>query len=285
MSRLDLRTGRLETVFKGCPGSVRGLAYHPTKPLMATACLDRFVRVYDLNKKVIENNKLGQFNMPYKVYGKQRLSSVLFSSEEVHEVQVAQEKKKKIDSLWETLEALPEIKMEDRVPERPAVTISKFNDNTLISTTKKVKVKEEVDNCDERKFSSKNGKIVKLGIKEIVLSDDEDNDDSSSDGDDEDGEKNVVDGEPIVVSDEDKNGEVEGDDSSDDEPFTGYSDDDDDDDLVFDSEDEATFKDIIPKGNSHKKDTHPKRKIAQKNKSNNNANKKQKVNVAKKNKK
>jgi WD40 repeat protein len=106
MSRLDLRNGRLETVFRGAPGAVRGLAYHPTKALMATACLDRFVRVYDLKKPKLDNNRLGEFNMPYKVYGKQRLSSILFSEDESVEEKKAQQKRQKIDSLWDSLENL-----------------------------------------------------------------------------------------------------------------------------------------------------------------------------------
>jgi len=111
MSKLDLRNGRLETVYRGAPGAVRGLAYHPTKPLMATACLDRFVRVYDLKKPKIENSRLTEFNMPYKVYGKQRLSSVLFSEDESIQEKKEQHKKHKIDTLWESLENLPSAKL------------------------------------------------------------------------------------------------------------------------------------------------------------------------------
>jgi hypothetical protein len=46
---MDLRTQRSRGKLRGNSGSVRELALHPTLPLVATASLDRWIRVYDVD--------------------------------------------------------------------------------------------------------------------------------------------------------------------------------------------------------------------------------------------
>jgi hypothetical protein len=64
---LDLRAGRMAGTLKGAGGSVRGLALHPGgEPLIASAGLDRFVRVHSTGSRA----NLG------RAYTKQQLTAV-----------------------------------------------------------------------------------------------------------------------------------------------------------------------------------------------------------------
>ena len=73
MARLDMRMGlKYNGAYKGAAGAIRQMAVHPTLPYVACASLDRHVRLYDLE---------GRGEAVEKVYLKQRLSSLLFSSE------------------------------------------------------------------------------------------------------------------------------------------------------------------------------------------------------------
>ncbi|EGG24748.1 WD40 repeat-containing protein [Cavenderia fasciculata] len=68
----DLRTGRLSGKYAGATGGIRSIDIHPTLPLVAVAGLDRHVRIYNLKNRTLIN----------KLYMKQKITSVLFSSEE-----------------------------------------------------------------------------------------------------------------------------------------------------------------------------------------------------------
>ena len=48
---LELKLGKLQGVIRGCAGSVRCLAIHPSLPILASACLDRFLRLHDLSSR------------------------------------------------------------------------------------------------------------------------------------------------------------------------------------------------------------------------------------------
>lgn len=74
---LDLRTMKWGRRFEGPAGSVRGLAFHPTLPMLACVGLDRMARVYDYRSR----------EQKFQVYLKQRLNAVLFDGE--GEVRVA----------------------------------------------------------------------------------------------------------------------------------------------------------------------------------------------------
>lgn len=69
---MDLRTLRLNGVFKGNTGSIRDIAMHPTMNVVATVGLDRIMRVFDTESR----------QQLHRVYLRQRLNCVLFSSEE-----------------------------------------------------------------------------------------------------------------------------------------------------------------------------------------------------------
>mmetsp|Transcript_40808 Transcript_40808/g.68184 ORF Transcript_40808/g.68184 Transcript_40808/m.68184 type:complete len:429 (+) Transcript_40808:132-1418(+) len=70
ISQVDLRTGRVAGSYKGLQaGGIRGMAIHPHTSLLASASLDRHIRVYNYNSR----------KHLVKIYLKQRLCSVLFS--------------------------------------------------------------------------------------------------------------------------------------------------------------------------------------------------------------
>lgn len=48
---VDLTAGKVLQLLKGAAGSVRSLAIHPTAPLIASAGLDRFLRIHDLRSR------------------------------------------------------------------------------------------------------------------------------------------------------------------------------------------------------------------------------------------
>lgn len=69
---LDLRKMKWGRRFEGPAGSVRGLAFHPTLPVLACVGLDRMARVYGYHSR----------EQKFQVYLKQRLNAVLFDGEE-----------------------------------------------------------------------------------------------------------------------------------------------------------------------------------------------------------
>ena len=72
--RLDLRMGlKRVSAYRGASGSIRSIACHESLPIVACCSLDRHVRVYPLEG--------GDGKAVQKVYLKQRLSTMLLSSE------------------------------------------------------------------------------------------------------------------------------------------------------------------------------------------------------------
>lgn len=72
VTRVDLRVLRMTGVFKGAAGAIRDIAIHLSGRYVATAGLDRIMRVYDMETR----------EQMHRVYLRQRLNCVLFSAEE-----------------------------------------------------------------------------------------------------------------------------------------------------------------------------------------------------------
>ena len=85
VSRVDLRTLRLNGVYKGNTGSIRDIAIHPSMNVVATVGLDRIMRVFDIETR----------QQLHRVYLRQRLNCVLFSSEELVQCLAKEEESEK----------------------------------------------------------------------------------------------------------------------------------------------------------------------------------------------
>lgn len=104
VSRIDLRTMRLNGVFKGNTGSVREIALHPTMEVMATVGLDRVMRVFDTKTR----------QQLHRVYLRQKLNCVLVSSEgEVTSFAKEEEQPESDSSLLQDDEDLVEVSGEE----------------------------------------------------------------------------------------------------------------------------------------------------------------------------
>lgn len=101
MTRVDLRKGALAGRFKHIGGSVRSVSYHATMPYVASAGLDRQIRVHHSSTRKLVN----------KVYAKQRVNCLLFSAARPNEGIFSEKKKKEdeedreADEVWSELDA------------------------------------------------------------------------------------------------------------------------------------------------------------------------------------
>ncbi|XP_059574483.1 WD repeat-containing protein 74 [Alligator mississippiensis] len=98
---IDLRQGRLLKCLKGFAGAVRGVQCHPTRPLVASCGLDRFLRLHGLDDKRLQ----------HKVYLKSQLNCLLLTSREAWEDEdpdpaKAEEVKEEEDELWAAMETV-----------------------------------------------------------------------------------------------------------------------------------------------------------------------------------
>ena len=84
---VDLRTLRMMGVYKGATGSIRDIAVHATGKYLATVGLDRIMRVYDMATR----------QQLHRIYLRQRLNCVLFSSEEQVAVFAKEESERESD--------------------------------------------------------------------------------------------------------------------------------------------------------------------------------------------
>ena len=84
---VDLRTLRMMGVYKGATGSIRDIAIHATGKYLATVGLDRIMRVYDMATR----------QQLHRIYLRQRLNCVLFSSEEQVAVFAKEESERESD--------------------------------------------------------------------------------------------------------------------------------------------------------------------------------------------
>lgn len=96
---LDVRRKGMVHVFKGVAGSIRAVRCHPTLPLVASCGLDRFLRVHDLNTRLLQT----------KLYLKSRLNCLLMRTDfavEDEEENKDEEEAKVEDEVWEGMEAV-----------------------------------------------------------------------------------------------------------------------------------------------------------------------------------
>lgn len=105
VSRVDLRTLRLNGVYKGNTGSIRDIAIHPSMNVVATVGLDRIMRVFDIETR----------QQLHRVYLRQRLNCVLFSSEELVQCFAKEEESEKEE---EEKESSDDLEVEDEEEEK-----------------------------------------------------------------------------------------------------------------------------------------------------------------------
>nr|XP_040026439.1 LOW QUALITY PROTEIN: WD repeat-containing protein 74 [Gasterosteus aculeatus aculeatus] len=105
---LDLRKGVVRGCLKGTTGGVRALQCHPTRPVVASCGLDRFLRVHSLEDRKLQ----------HKVYLKSRLNYILIAAALVDgggaaageggTEGVKEEDGEEDDEVWETMERVEE---------------------------------------------------------------------------------------------------------------------------------------------------------------------------------
>lgn len=105
VSRVDLRTLRLNGVYKGNTGSIRDIAIHPSMNVVATVGLDRIMRVFDIETR----------QQLHRVYLRQRLNCVLFSSEELVQCFAKEEESEKEE---EEKESSDDLEVEEEEEEK-----------------------------------------------------------------------------------------------------------------------------------------------------------------------
>lgn len=105
VSRIDLRTLRLNGVYKGNTGSIRDIAIHPSMNVVATVGLDRIMRVFDIETR----------QQLHRVYLRQRLNCVLFSSEELVQCFAKEEESEKEE---EEKESSDDLEVEEEEEEK-----------------------------------------------------------------------------------------------------------------------------------------------------------------------
>ncbi|GAA6229202.1 WD repeat-containing protein 74 [Lates japonicus] len=112
IAMLDLRKGLVRGCLKGLAGGVRWLQCHPSRPVVASCGLDRFLRIHGLEDRKLQ----------HKVYLKSRLNCLLLSSRDLEEggeggetQEVKEEVKEEEDEVWDAMEHVEE---EEKRPKR-----------------------------------------------------------------------------------------------------------------------------------------------------------------------
>jgi ribosome biogenesis protein NSA1 len=120
MLLFDFRQQKVIHAYRGFTGSIRQIVCHPTKPLVVSVGLDRFVRVHHLDRQT----------PLFKNYLKSRLNTVLMRKDfgvldhqdlELNEETINVEK----DSFWNTMEVIKDqtfTEKEDKVEEEVNVS-------------------------------------------------------------------------------------------------------------------------------------------------------------------
>lgn len=111
MALLDLRKGLVRGCLKGLAGGVRALQCHPTRPVVASCGLDRFLRIHSLEDRTLQ----------HKVYLKSRLNCLLLSGRDLEDEAgategVSQEVKEEEeeDEVWDAMEQVKEKEKQKR---------------------------------------------------------------------------------------------------------------------------------------------------------------------------
>lgn len=112
IAMLDLRKGLVRGCLKGLAGGVRWLQCHPSRPVVASCGLDRFLRIHSLEDRKLQ----------HKVYLKSRLNCLLLSSRDLEDgreggetQEVKEEVKEEEDEVWDAMEQVEE---EEQRPKR-----------------------------------------------------------------------------------------------------------------------------------------------------------------------
>jgi len=163
--------GRMVHVYHGIGGSVRGIQMHQSEPMIAAAGLDRFMRVYDVNTRK-------QLN---KVYLKQKLNAVLFSTQTKEQAKADEEPERAADDeeedgdeVWNELNKRKVKQEEGEDDSAPSMTVS---------SSKKRK--------GDRSGGDGHGKKIKVKTEPVGDADEHDDDDGQDDDDDDDDDDDV----------------------------------------------------------------------------------------------
>lgn len=112
MADIDLRTGKQVGGFKGNSGSIRSIVCHPSQPIVVSAGLDRFLKVYDLTSRKILK----------KIYLKSNLNSIVLRDGDLQLIEPPHAEKREYcdsgieengagsDEIWEKMEAVSDKK-------------------------------------------------------------------------------------------------------------------------------------------------------------------------------
>lgn len=263
IASFDLRNGQLHKIYRDGMGTVKQLAFHPTERYMGAVSLDRYLRVYDIDKRLQRfNDKTsleykvrieGTFgaNMYNKIFLKQKLNSMLFFSEgrvkkilsDKAEERRERENRKEEEEDDEIMEDNGEDNNDDNEDDddevREIKTIKREkkkktqDDDDVWGGLEQVgDVKDEPESDDEdedddiRPTKAKNGKTIvkdEDDDDDELLWNDDEEDDNEEEGDDSEEEDDIKLGE-FNDDDEGETKEDEEDDSDDDDEEEGEGD-------------------------------------------------------------
>ena len=136
VSRVDLRTLRLNGVYKGNTGSIRDIAIHPSMNVVATVGLDRIMRVFDIETR----------QQLHRVYLRQRLNCVLFSSEELVQCFAKEEESEKEEEEKESSDDL-EVEEEEKEEKQEDEDEDEDSDDSMLHDDD-----DAVDNSDDEEL-------------------------------------------------------------------------------------------------------------------------------------
>lgn len=141
MLLFDFRQQKVIHAYRGFTGSIRQMVCHPTRPLVVSVGLDRFVRVHHLDRQT----------PLYKTYLKSRLNSVLMRKDfGVLDLQDLDPNGETIDvekdSFWNTME---------EINDRTATEIEDQVDSTELNVSKVSPMKNNGSSRKKRKIVPK----------------------------------------------------------------------------------------------------------------------------------
>eukprot|EP01117_Protostelium_nocturnum_P015683 TRINITY_DN609_c0_g3_i1.p1 TRINITY_DN609_c0_g3~~TRINITY_DN609_c0_g3_i1.p1 ORF type:complete len:568 (+),score=253.49 TRINITY_DN609_c0_g3_i1:37-1740(+) len=177
--------------FAGNTGSVRGMALHPTIPAIISVGLDRFARVYSTKTSRVES----------KLYMKQKMNCVLWSSEPRRRIQSELKEKKKRDALIkEDGELFSDDEDDDVWDSIPTVGGKRNNKSTRKIDLEALSAKKAIQVSDEDESDEEEGEDAMEEDEE----DDEGDDDESDEEEEEEGEDEMNSDDSSDDSDEDE---------------------------------------------------------------------------------
>ena len=181
VTRIDLRTMRMTGVYKGATGSIRDIAFHPSGKYLATVGLDRIMRTYDAETRQQTN----------RVYLRQRLNCVLFSSEEQVQAFAKDEDNEEEEEINKEMAGMEPSKEGEEVD-------SMSDDDSLLHDDDGLEV--VTDDDEEEEEEDEEEKDEDEGEEDEGEEEEEEDDDDDDDNDDK---EDSVDDEDLLGSDED----------------------------------------------------------------------------------